>query len=65
LGSHYSLHILLQGKLDEGYYTIVNTTTGLRDNAAAHVQIHTGNTNGYMMVVNASTLAAGIFYTKQ
>lgn len=53
------------GKLDEGYYTIVNTTTGLRDNAWHIITDHTGNTNGYMMVVNASTLAtAGIFYTK-
>jgi gliding motility-associated-like protein len=53
------------GKLDEGYYTIVNTTTGLRDTAWHIITDHTGNTNGYMMVVNASTLAtAGIFYTK-
>ena len=53
------------GKLDEGYYTIVNTTTGLRDTAWHITTDHTGDTNGYMMVVNASVLAtAGIFYNK-
>lgn len=53
------------GKLDEGYYTIANTTTGLRDTAWHITTDHTGNTNGYMMIVNASVLAtAGIFYTK-
>ena len=51
------------GKLDEGYYTIANNTTGLRDNAWHATNDHTGNTNGYMMIVNSS-FGPGVFYTK-
>jgi gliding motility-associated-like protein len=51
------------GKLDEGYYTIANNTTGLRDNAWHATGDHTGDNNGYMMIVNSS-FGAGVFYTK-
>lgn len=51
------------GRLDEGYYTIANNTTGLRDNAWHSTSDHTGNANGYMMIVNSS-FGAGVFYTK-
>lgn len=51
------------GKLEEGYYTIASNTTGLRDNAWHATADHTGNTNGYMMIVNSS-FGAGVFYTK-
>lgn len=51
------------GKLDEGFYTIASNTTGLRDNAWHQTPDHTGNANGYMMIVNSS-FGAGVFYTK-
>lgn len=53
------------GDLGEGVYTIANTTSGLKGNAWHNTTDHTGNTNGYMMVVNCAVLAnEGVFYTK-
>ena len=53
------------GTLDEGEYTIANTTSGLKDNAWHTTSDHTGDTNGYMMVINSAVLAnEGVFYTK-
>ncbi|MBU2939507.1 T9SS type B sorting domain-containing protein [Lacinutrix sp. C3R15] len=53
------------GELDEGEYTIANTTSGLKGNAWHTTTDHTGNTNGYMMVINSAVLAdEGIFYNK-
>lgn len=53
------------GQLDEGVYTIANTTSGLKGNAWHIISDHTGNTNGYMMVVNSARLSSeGVFYTK-
>ncbi|WP_158844452.1 T9SS type B sorting domain-containing protein [Algibacter sp. L1A34] len=53
------------GELDEGEYTIANTTSGLKSNAWHVTSDHTGNTNGYMMVINSAVLAdEGVFYTK-
>ncbi|GIZ09180.1 T9SS type B sorting domain-containing protein [Flavobacterium sp. UMI-01] len=65
LGSSVTLYnYSSSGKLDEGFYTISNETTGLRDNAWHATTDHTGNANGYMMIVNASLLPTeGIFYT--
>lgn len=52
------------GNLDEGQYTIANTTSGLKDNAWHTTSDHTGNANGYMMVINSAVLAnEGVFYT--
>ncbi len=53
------------GELDEGEYTIANTTSGLKGNAWHVTSDHTGDTNGYMMVINSAVLAnEGVFYTK-
>ncbi|NRD22866.1 T9SS type B sorting domain-containing protein [Winogradskyella litoriviva] len=53
------------GNLDEGEYTIANTTSGLKDNAWHTTSDHTGDSNGYMMVINSAVLAnEGVFYTK-
>tara|TARA_R110002049_G_scaffold111443_1_gene260675 strand:+ start:13131 stop:15314 length:2184 start_codon:yes stop_codon:yes gene_type:complete len=53
------------GTLDEGEYTIANTTSGLKDNAWHTTTDHTGDSNGYMMVINSAVLAnEGVFYTK-
>lgn len=53
------------GELDEGEYTIHNTTSGLKGNAWHVTSDHTGDTNGYMMVINSAVLASeGVFYTK-
>lgn len=53
------------GELDEGQYTIANTTSGLKNNAWHVTSDHTGNANGYMMVINSAVLAnEGVFYTK-
>ncbi|GAA0741481.1 T9SS type B sorting domain-containing protein [Gaetbulibacter jejuensis] len=53
------------GELDEGEYTIHNTTSGLKGNAWHVTTDHTGNTNGYMMIINSAVLASeGVFYTK-
>ena len=53
------------GELDEGEYTISNTTSGLKANAWHVTTDHTGNSNGYMMVINSAVLAnEGVFYTK-
>ncbi|WP_179351795.1 T9SS type B sorting domain-containing protein [Winogradskyella vidalii] len=52
------------GTLDEGEYTIANTTSGLKDNAWHATTDHTGNSNGYMMVINSAVIAnEGVFYT--
>lgn len=52
------------GELDEGQYTISNTTNGLKGNAWHVTTDHTGDTNGYMMVINSAVLAnEGVFYT--
>ncbi|MEP1488159.1 MAG: T9SS type B sorting domain-containing protein [Algibacter sp.] len=53
------------GELDEGEYTIATTTSGLKRNAWHVTADHTGNSNGYMMVINSAVLAnEGVFYTK-
>ncbi|KJD35762.1 hypothetical protein PW52_08485 [Tamlana sedimentorum] len=53
------------GELDEGEYTIVNSTTGLKGNAWHTTTDHTGDENGYMMVINSAVLTSeGVFYTK-
>ncbi|WP_178984643.1 T9SS type B sorting domain-containing protein [Winogradskyella helgolandensis] len=53
------------GELDEGEYTIYNTTSGLKGNAWHVTSDHTGDTNGHMMVINSAVLAnEGVFYTK-
>tara|TARA_R110002111_G_C6006023_1_gene373929 strand:- start:2943 stop:5108 length:2166 start_codon:yes stop_codon:yes gene_type:complete len=53
------------GELEEGEYTIYNTTNGLKGNAWHVTSDHTGNTNGYMMVINSAVIAnEGVFYTK-
>ena len=53
------------GELDEGQYTIANSTSGLKGTAWHITSDHTGNANGYMMVTNCATVAGeGIFYTK-
>ena len=53
------------GTLDEGEYTIFNTTSCLKENPWHITGDHTGNANGYMMVINSAVLAnEGIFYTK-
>ncbi|QNK78813.1 T9SS type B sorting domain-containing protein [Winogradskyella sp. PAMC22761] len=53
------------GELDEGEYTISNTTSGLKSNAWHVTSDHTGNLNGYMMVINSAIIASeGVFYTK-
>ncbi|MBU2928552.1 T9SS type B sorting domain-containing protein [Winogradskyella psychrotolerans] len=53
------------GELDEGEYTIANTTSGLKGNAWHVTSDHTGDTNGHMMVINSAVLAnEGVFYTK-
>jgi gliding motility-associated-like protein len=44
----------------DGSYTIANTTSGMYSTWYAKTD-HTGNTNGYMMVINASN-TAGEFY---
>lgn len=52
-------------ELDEGEYTITTTTSGLKGNAWHTTSDHTGNSNGYMMVINSAVLAnEGVFYTK-
>lgn len=50
------------GMPNDGYYTIANSTSGMLSSWWTTTD-HTGNTNGYMMVVNASA-GAGVFYTK-
>ena len=53
------------GVLDEGQYTITSSTSGLRGDDWHVTSDHTGNTNGYMMVINSAVLAnEGVFYTK-
>ncbi len=54
------------GELDEGEYTISNTTSGLKGTAWVTSNDHTPNdVNGYMMVINCATLASeGVFYKK-
>lgn len=53
------------GELDEGEYTIASTTSGLKGTAWHVTSDHTGDTNGYMMVINSAVLAnEGVFYTK-
>jgi gliding motility-associated-like protein len=53
------------GQLGEGQYTIANSTAGLKGNAWITIPDHTGNTNGYMMVINSAILTTeGIFYQK-
>ncbi|WP_423999820.1 T9SS type B sorting domain-containing protein [Maribacter sp. IgM3_T14_3] len=53
------------GELDEGEYTIANSTSGLKGNAWHVTGDHTGDTNGYMMVINSAVLSEeGVFYRK-
>ncbi|WP_430426008.1 T9SS type B sorting domain-containing protein [Maribacter litoralis] len=53
------------GELDEGEYTIANSTSGLKGNAWHVTSDHTGDTNGYMMVINSAVLSEeGVFYRK-
>ncbi|MDB2462918.1 lectin, partial [Algibacter sp.] len=52
------------GELDEGEYTIANSSSGLK-NSWHVISDHTGNSNGYMMVINSAVIAnEGVFYTK-
>ena len=49
---------------EDGSYTIASSTNGCFQNSwHSLTHDHTGNPNGYMMVVNAST-APGLFYTQ-
>lgn len=48
----------------DGYYTIANSITNCFDNTWHPTTDHTGNANGYMMVVNAS-YNPGDFFVKQ
>lgn len=49
---------------DDGFYSIVNATSGCFQNTWITVSSdHTGNPNGYMMIVNASN-DPGVFYTE-
>lgn len=66
LGAEITAYTYSSGNdLGEGVYTIANTTSGLKNNAWLVTGDHTGNTNGYMMVVNSATLnAEGTFYKK-
>ncbi|WP_372756779.1 hypothetical protein [Mariniflexile sp.] len=51
--------------MDEGEYTIANTTSELKSNAWYVTKERTGNTNGYMMIINSAVIAnEGVFYTK-
>ncbi|WEK37403.1 MAG: gliding motility-associated C-terminal domain-containing protein [Candidatus Pseudobacter hemicellulosilyticus] len=54
------------GQLGEASYTIANSTSGLKGTVWHTSTDHTGNNNGYMMVVNCEILASeGVFYTKK
>lgn len=66
LGTDITAFTYTTGYLDEGQYTIANTTNNLKQGNPWHITTdHTGNTNGYMMVINSDVLAEeGIFYTK-
>jgi len=46
---------------NDGYYTIANSTSGLLSSWWTTTD-HTGNTNGYMMIVNASLSVTDYFY---
>ncbi|WP_164974058.1 gliding motility-associated C-terminal domain-containing protein [Filimonas effusa] len=48
---------------NDGYYTVENTTAGA-GSVWWSTTDHTGNTGGYMMVVNASTSVTDYFYKK-
>src|ERR1700760_3666843 len=47
----------------DGYYTIENTTAGA-GNVWWSITDHTGNTGGYMMIVNASEAKTDYFYKR-
>jgi gliding motility-associated-like protein len=47
---------------NDGYYTIANTTSGMLSTWYTTTD-HTGNTGGYMMIVNGS-YDPGVFYTR-
>jgi gliding motility-associated-like protein len=66
LGSDITAYTYSSGtNLDEGVYTIANSTSGLKLDAWLVTTDHTGDTNGYMMVINSATLESeGVFYTK-
>jgi gliding motility-associated-like protein len=51
------------GTPSDGQYSIARSTNGMYPSSWWQVTDHTGNANGYMMVVNAS-LAADNFYTQ-
>lgn len=48
----------------DGYYTIENTTAGA-GNVWWSITDHTGNTGGYMMIVNASYAKTDYFYKRE
>ncbi len=49
---------------NDGYYTIANSVNGCFGNTWHNTTDHTGNANGYMMVVNAS-YTPGDFFVKE
>ncbi|MBC6109880.1 gliding motility-associated C-terminal domain-containing protein [Pedobacter fastidiosus] len=51
----------IAGTPDDGQYTIVKSTAGLNQGWLQDITNHTGDANGYMMVVNAN-FNKGIFY---
>jgi len=53
-----------QGFPTDGQYTIVNTSVGMLSNLWVVTTDHTGNPDGYFMLVNAAN-APGLFYTRK
>jgi gliding motility-associated-like protein len=63
LGSGITTYAYATGTPNDGEYTIANTTNGMHPGNWWPTTDHTGNTSGYMMVVNAS-FNADVFYTQ-
>lgn len=63
LGSTTSYSYITDGCPNDGYYTIANTITSCYNNSWHSTTDHTGDSNGYMMVVNAS-YNPGDFFVK-
>lgn len=67
IGSETTMNYTPSGCPDDGFYSIANN---VNPNQSCHPtwqvvpQDHTGNPNGYMMIVNAS-FAPSVFFTKQ
>jgi gliding motility-associated-like protein len=53
-----------QGFPNDGQYTIVNTSAGMLSNLWVVTKDHTGNPDGYFMLVNAAN-TPGLFYTRK